>query len=182
MISMALTTHNTIMSLPAALFIQLSILCTLMHYSLWCHSLSIHTNKATWTLQAVSKLWVMHWICIKLLLILYWSTLSIWIYRTLCRVYIGLTVLHQHAATTSLILLFCTFSISRLCTVYIYIVFGILDLWELLILVILHNWVVGGLLLCTSWLTWFLWSTSWLSSWIGCRIIYHKTIFRYTLN
>ena len=130
-------------------------------------------------MQTITKLWVMHWIWIKLLL-----TATRTIYWTLSWIYISLTILQKHStATTSLGIHFITFSISWLCTVYIYIVFIVLNLWELILwLVILHDWMVCRLTSSTYWFTWLLRSSSWLSSRIISWTIDNKAIFRYTLD
>ena len=80
------------------------------------------------------------------------------------------------------IILYCTFSICWLCTVYIYIIFRILHIWECALLcMVLHNRMVSRLII-SNWFAWFLRCTSWLSSWIRCRIVHDETIFWHSLN
>ena len=117
---------------------------------------------------------------IKLLIRISGSTISI--DRTLCSIYVALTILNQHPTTTSLISCNPTFSIRRLSTIYIYIVFLVLHLREsIMILNILHNRMVHRLV-CSRRFTWFLRSSSWLCCWICSWVIEHKTIFRYILH
>jgi len=90
-ITMTLSTHHTLMPLATSLIIQLCIFCTWMHHSLWLGSWLIYSDKATWTLQTVTKLWIMHWISIKLLLIIINRSISI--HWALSRIDISLTIL-----------------------------------------------------------------------------------------
>lgn len=89
MITMALSTHYTLVSWTTTLFIQLSVLSTLMHDGLWCLT-RLNTNKATRTLQTITKLWVVYWTGFKLLL-MNWATRSI--HNSLSSINVALTVL-----------------------------------------------------------------------------------------
>ena len=168
MVSMTLSTHYPLMTWALPLSFNLCIFATLMNNRLRLDSICVHTNKATRTLKTITKLWVLHWVGIKCLLI-HRSTRSV--NNTLGSIYIARTVLYKHTSSTSNIVWLSIFPVGRLSAINVHIILRSLDvLKSILVWVIVHYWVICWLV-STSWFAWFLWSSPWLSSWVWGWII-----------